>query len=151
MADSAPDITLIERLKTTQVELSRLQAENDALRRDGEQQRNAAAMEAQALQSKLADAAEIKQKLLEKARSLATHGKELRLQLEESVTTVSKRDVTIAELQAELAASRKDAELRSKEHSELVQRLSVREAQLEGVQVVVAELQVCEEAPVKAT
>lgn len=147
MADPAQHAELVERFralvgkhKTMQGELTALQAENTSLRGEAEAARAAAAAateEADSLRVQVAEAADIKLKLLDKARSLAAHGKDLRLQLEECTAMVATRDATIAGLEAELATAR------AKTGDDAVsERLRVRESQLEGLHTVVAELQV---------
>lgn len=148
MADAAAQhAELVERFralvgkhKAVQGELTALQSENAGLRSDAEAARAAASAaqeQADGLRAQLAEAAEIKLKLLDKARSLASHGKDLRLQLEECTATVAARDDALARLEAELVAERAKAG-----DPAAAERLRVRESQLESLHTVVAELQV---------
>ena len=146
MADtsSAQHAELVERFralvgkhKAVQADLASQQAQTEALRGEVEAER----VRASTLESQLAEAGEVKLKLLDKARSLAAHGKDLRLQLEEAVAAGATRDARIAGLEAELADARASVRAHAA-GSDLAERLRVRESQLEGLHAVVAELQV---------
>ena len=152
MADtSAQHTELIERFralvgkhKIIQGDLVALQHENASLREESDRYRasfSSAAEQNQILQAQISESAEVKAKLLEKARSLATHGKDLRTQLEACTATVNEKDLTIEALKAELAVAR-NSTTGEDVPSGVVERLRVRESQLESLHALIAELQV---------